>query len=295
MKDAQIKCCPNCKSDIQTDTKYKKNHFVTIPVKNQLKTVLEQNSDDLIFDFMPNSNYIRDVHDSLSFQKLRNNLVNDTTITLTLSTDGAALFKSTKDKSVWPIQLIVNEIDLVSRFKRPNMICAGVSFGKTPDMQIFLKPFIDEILQINAEGGLLFKMNGEVKAVKISPMIFTGDTLAKQYVLKKRSFNGYMGCPYCLHGGTLVNNQIRYCNRDIAAIRSDEQTRMDMFQSQATRSQVSGYHGISPLTAFESFDVVKQVGIDKMHCIDLGVIKRMFNLFLDSKNRKKEYVIVLSF
>lgn len=288
IKDTQKKCCPNCSIEIQTDTKFKKNHFVTIPVRNQLKTVLEQNSDTLIFDFPPTSNYIRDVHDSLSFQKLKNNMENDATITLTLSTDGAALFKSTKEKSLWPIQYIINEIDLESRFKRQNMLCAGVSFGKTPNMQTFLKPFIDEILKINTDGGLSFKMNGEVKTVKIYPMIFTGDTLAKQYVLKKSSFNGYKGCPYCLHAGTLVQNQIRYCNRDLAAVRMNDQTRIDMFEAQATASKVNGYHGISPLIALEHFDVVQQVAIDKMHCIDMGVIKRLFNLFLDVKNRKKE-------
>lgn len=290
IEDMRIKCCPNCSSEIQTNTKYKKNHFVSIPVKNQLKLVLEENSNSLQFDFPQTPNYISDVHDSVFFQKLRNGTTNDVTITLTFSTDGAALFKSTKDKSLWPIQFIVNEIDLESRFKRRNMLCAGVSFGKTPNMQVFLKPFIDEIMQINTEGGLSFKIDDKIKTVKILPMIFTGDTLAKQYVLRKSSFNGYNGCPYCLHAGTLVQNQIRYCNRDVSRLRTNDQTRTDMLEAQTSASKVNGYHGISPLIAFENFDIVNQIAIDKMHCIDMGVIKKMFNLFLDTKNRKKGYV-----
>lgn len=59
-----------------------------------------------------------------------------------------------------------------------------------------MKPFIEEIMQINAEGGLSFKMKcGAIKTCKIFPMIFTGDALAKQYVLNKVSLNGYYGLP----------------------------------------------------------------------------------------------------
>lgn len=209
-------------------------------------------------------------------------------ITLTLSTDGAAIFKATKEKSLWPLQFIVNEIVLEHRFRRENIFCSAISFGATPNMQTFMKPFLEEIMQINAEGGLSFKMkSGEIKKCKIFPMIFTGDTLAKQYVLNKGSFNGYMGCPYCLHAGTLVNKQVRYCNRDNAPLRTNDQTRSDMLEAQASGKKINGYFGVSPLMAIHNFDVVKQVAIDKMHNIDMGVTKKLFNLFLNEKNRKQ--------
>lgn len=175
-------------------------------------------------------------------------------ITLSFSTDGAVVFKSTKEKSLWPLQFIINEIDLEYRFKREK-----------------------------------FRMHsGEIKTIKIFPMIFTGDVLAKQYVLNKRSFNGYMGCSYCLHNGTLVNSQIQYCNRDNAPSRTNEQTRETvMLQAQMSAENINGYRGVSVLMTIENFDVVNQVAIDKMHNIDMGVTKRLFNLFLDEKNRKK--------
>lgn len=289
IKDLESNFCPHCESEIQTDTKFKKNHFVIMPVREQLKKVLERNSDRLIFDFRPSTSHMCDVHDSSLFQELRSDMENVPNITLTLSTDGAALFKSTKDKSLWPLQFIVNELDLEYRFKRENMFCSGISFGKTPKMQVFMKPLIEELIQINAEGGLSFRLkSGDVKTVKIFIMIFTGDVLAKQYVLNKSSFNGYMGCSYCLHRGTLVNKQIRYCNRDNAALRTDNQTRADMLRAQTLREKVNGYHGVSVLMAIKKFDVVKQVAIDKMHNVDMGVTKRLFMLFLDAKNRNKK-------
>lgn len=170
----------NCSTEIEKDTKFKKNHFISIPFENHLKLWLEQNSEHLNYDFRPPVSHICDVHDSLSFQNMRSITRNESILTLTFSTDGAAVFKSTKDKSLWPLQFIVNEIDLEHRFKRENIFCTAISFGKKPNMLVFFKPFIDEINRINTNGGLTFKMqNGETKTVKIVPMIFTGDSLAR--------------------------------------------------------------------------------------------------------------------
>lgn len=91
------KHCPNCQANIEMDTKYKKNHFITIPFKNHLQNILEKNSDRLIFDFQPSPTNICDVHDSLYFQNLRNEMRNDSFITLTFSLDGAPVHETAKD------------------------------------------------------------------------------------------------------------------------------------------------------------------------------------------------------
>lgn len=93
-----------------------------------------------------------------------------------------------------------------------------------------------------------------------------------------------MGCPYCTHAGTLVNRQVRYCNRDNGPMRTNEQTRADMLMAQYSCMRTNGYYGVSPLMAFDNFDVVKQVAIDKMHNIDMSIVKQLFNLFLDGEN-----------
>lgn len=286
IKTSNLKLCPSCNADIETDTKYKKNHFVAVPFREHMQQVLERNSRHLKFDFTdPIHGDITDVHDSICFRKLRNS-VEVPIITLTFNTDGAKVFESTKDKSLWPLQFIINEIPLEYRFKKENIFCAGFAFGKTPKMQVFLKPFIEEINKINDEGGLNFQMkNGQLKRVQIHPMIFTGDAPARAYVLNKVQFNGYKGCPFCLHNGTLVNGQIRYCKRDNGPLRTNEQTRDDMLQAQIAKNSVNGYHGVSALMAFCQFDVVKQIAIDVMHNIHTGVTHKFFDLVLDKKSR----------
>lgn len=287
-----IKFCPSCRTEIQTNTKYKKNHFVTIPIENHLHDVLTRNRDNLKLNFDTLPTEISDVHDSFYFQQLREKIGNIPAITLTFSTDGAAKFKSCKEKSVWPIQFVINEISLEHRYKRENTFCAAVSFGRTPNMQSFFKPFIQEIKKINESGGLTIKLqNGDIQKIKIFPMIFTADTPARADVLMKSYFNGYNGCSYCHHAGTLVNRQIRYCKRDNANLRTNQQVRENMVEAQVSNSKVNGYKGMSPLMAFEYFDLVWQAAIDKMHNIDLGVISLLFNLFLESKNRKEWFVL----
>lgn len=120
---------------------------MTIPIEHHLKSILEQNSEHLKINTNPS--FICDVHDSANFQRLRTKMENNPCVTITAYTDGAAKFKATKEKSVWPITFIINEIVLEYRFKRQNILCAAISFGKTPNMEMFFKPLVDEINAIN--------------------------------------------------------------------------------------------------------------------------------------------------
>lgn len=284
--------CRNCNSGIITDTKYNKNHFVSMQVKSQLRHILEQNEDHLIIGKNVCSDNICDVHDSHNFQQLKSKMGNVPYITLTLYTDGAAVFKSTKDKSLWPICALINEINLTNRFKRKNILCTAISFGKTPNMQMFFKPLIEEINAINDEGGMQFRnKNGVFETVKVIPMLFTADALAKAYVLNIMQHNGHYGCPYCLHCGTNIEGttQIRYCNEHCAANRTNQRSRNDMISAHETAETVNGYKGLSPLMALgQNFDVNWQVVIDKMHNVDMGVARKLFDLFLNPKNGSEE-------
>lgn len=292
--DLTFSVCQNCNSKICTNTKYKKNHFVSIPIEHHLRNAFEQNSDHLIFNSVSSNGDICDVHDSQNFRRLRSEMGDTPNITLNLYTDGAAVFKSTKHKSLCPICLYINEINLTNRFKRQNIICAAISFGEEPSMQIFFKPLIKDIETINANGGIEFRdRSGQIKTVKVIPMIFTADALAKASVLNQIQHNGYYGCPLCLHCGQRVagTTQIRYCNKYCAPNRTNREARIDMIRAHKTATIVNGYKGLSTLMALgNDFDIVWQVVIDRMHC----VTKRMFDLFLNSKYRNERYYFGLS-
>lgn len=63
-----------------------------------------------------------------------------------------------------------------------------------------------------------------------------------------------------------------------------------MIQAHSSNSMVNGYKGLSPLVEIgKDFDIVWQAVIDRMHCVDMGVAKKMFDLFLNDKYRNERY------
>lgn len=88
IEQEKITHCSNCQTEIQINTKYKKNHFITLPIRYHLQNVLEQNNQHLNFHVNNFSSTICDVHDSFYFRKMRSEFENTPFITLTVSTDG---------------------------------------------------------------------------------------------------------------------------------------------------------------------------------------------------------------
>lgn len=240
--------CYNCQSKICTDTKYKKNHFLSVPIKHHLENILKQNVNFINLQHENIPSYIRDVYDAENFVRIKNEMENQPYITLTINTDGAAIFKSNKEKSFWPIQFYINEIDLEHRFNRQNMLCSTIAFGKVPNMQAFFRPLIEELSMINDNGGVTFvDMIGRKTKLKVVPMLITTDAQAKSHVLNLVSHNGRFGCPYCLHCGTGLDGttQYRYCKRGNARTRTNTEARENMIQAHHTSTSVNGYMGFT--------------------------------------------------
>lgn len=249
----------------------------------QLKLHVEQSiaSNDLIFpgDNVRYGEDISDIFDGEIYKNLRNKYADHKFITLTINTDGAKVFKSTSKGSLWPLQFYINEIDIKKRFRRSNIMIASIAYGESPDMTSFLKPFITEINDINTNGGLKICVNGSEEFVYVFPLLFTLDSVAKCEVLLKRQYNGYNGCPYCHHNGTLIpRNHVRYCREHNASLRTDENTRDAMLQAfqtgKGSKKPIRGYNGISPLYALP-IDLVWQIPIEKMHNSDLGAMRKI--------------------
>lgn len=68
LNEMNVKFCPSCRTEIQTDTKYKKNHFASIPLKKHLHDVLARNRDNLNLSFETSTTEIRDVIFNSHFQ-----------------------------------------------------------------------------------------------------------------------------------------------------------------------------------------------------------------------------------
>lgn len=284
--------CPICQDDIDMRSKSTHLNFVSFSIETQLKEHIERyiRSGDIKFhhEYTRHDGRIADIFDGEAYRKLIAYNNGNKFLTLTVSTDGASIHKSTKKSSMWPLQYLVNEICEKKRYSIDNVLLAALSYGGTPDMSCFLRPFIEEVNAINDKGGITIAINGTTEKVKIYPLVWVLDSVAKCYVLRIIQYNGYYGCPYCHHAGTLIQrNNIRYCKIHNACERTDQNSRNAMQRAHRNNVRVKGYSGISPLCALPLLDVVWQCAIDKMHNVDLGVMKKFFCLLLDSRNKDK--------
>lgn len=135
--------CPNCKKSNKINSTTDNNYFVTYQLESLLKEVILENIEDFIVTREKTNDNITDISDGKLYNETQ--VINKVhKVTLTLNTDGVQVFKS-KNKSLWPIQLIVNELPIKKRFQTKNILVSGLWYDTThPPMELFLKPIIYE-------------------------------------------------------------------------------------------------------------------------------------------------------
>lgn len=283
--------CYNCEVEIK---KKDMMFFIYIPLEQQIKDVLKKNKMDFIENWEPQRNNINDVFDGKVFGKMATTVKsNEKLVTLTINTDGVAVFKSRRKSSLWPLQMFINELSAKIRFKSENMIMTGIWYGAEPVVSVFLRPFIEEMRNIY-ESGILWIMDAVKIKISLRVLLCTLDTCAKCLLQNKVKFNGKYGCSYCFHPGQRTNtkdNIYRYPVMHEIEVRTNENTKPIMMEAKSKEKNVFGFKGVSPLLALPNFDVIKQVPIDYMHCVLLGVVKLLLSLWLESKYHKNDFYL----
>lgn len=214
------KICRNCKSKHSFNRLNEINYFVTFSLESQLREMILNNSEDFIKDEeILTEDKMTDIQDGLLFKQKPN--CERIEISLTLNTDGVQVFKS-KSKSLWPVQVIVNNLKPVYRFKTSNIIVTALWFNmKHPPMKILLKPLIEEIVNLRAKG-LTMVIENRTYVFNVSILCATLDAPAKAVVQNIIQFNGFCSCSYCEHPGISVNTLVRYPNLDLIQRREKE-------------------------------------------------------------------------
>lgn len=283
--------CDNCKKlNISSKCKF----FVTLPLEPQLKYVVQNNSDKIHFKLECMDSNIHSVYNGNLYNASKIDCSKDKLISLTINTDGVNVFKSAKHASFWPLQMILNELDVKSRFKTKNIVVTGFWFGSEPIMELFLKPLIDELNSLSK--GMALQIKDDIVQIFILPLIFSVDTVAKDLIQRKKQFNGYFGCSYCLHPGKLVKisaktKQVRYTNINNVELRNHSNALRHMKEAFLTDSVVNGFKGLCPLAALSNFNIIDGFSIDYMHCVLLGVVRKLLNLWFSPTNHSESFYV----
>ncbi|XP_051807764.1 uncharacterized protein LOC127535044 isoform X2 [Acanthochromis polyacanthus] len=281
--------CPNCESPIEISTLNNASFFIDIPIAPQIRTQLESPEIQMNLNYRHERSQehevIADIYDGEMYKKMSKPhriLSNPNNFSFNFNSDGSPVFKSSKF-SIWPIQLHLNELPPKIRFK--NVILAGLWFGAhEPVMPIFLKPFVEQANTL-ASTGVVWDKNGDRQNSKVIGLCCCVDSKARPAMQNTTQFNGYFGCGFCLHPGTLVEKQVKYTVTAEYPERESKDMLADMEMAVEQHKSVRGVKGPSPLINMPYFDIVWGFIPDYMHAVLLGVVRQLTELFLHSSNQ----------
>ena len=140
------------------------------------------------------------------------------------------------------------------------------------------------------------KTLGAVSKIYTTVLGVVCDAPARCMVQNLVQFNGKYGCSSCLSTGE--KGQVPVYPYDLsnpgtghADLRSHTDTEKSAKQAEISRSVVNGVKGYMPLYGLPLFHIIRQVTVDYMHCVLLGVMKKMINLWTNSSYKNESWYI----
>ena len=149
-----------------------------------------------------------------------------------------------------------------------NVLLAGLWFGVKPDMQTFLKPFVEECTQLQQDG---FLFNSEVIPRRVFPLFFCGDAPARAIVRNAKQFNGANGCDWCEFPGVTLETDCAptryYPYRTPVVMGTAENQATYALQAIANNQVLQGVKGMTVMDLLPTFDTVRGIAADYMHSV----------------------------
>lgn len=179
---------------------------------------------------------------------------------LNINIDGLPLSKSSASQ-FWPI---LGDIDDDNTYRDPFIIGLFHGLKKPEDPNEFLNSFIEEYKTLEANG---ITVEGKTFFVKLGVILC--DAPAKSFVTMTKNHTGYFSCSKCMVEGDYIENRVVFLENSV--LRNDESFR--------NRQNPEHHRGTSILESL-NIDMVRQIPLDCMHLIFLGVVKKMLSLWI---------------
>ncbi|KAM7303299.1 uncharacterized protein ISCGN_013263 [Ixodes scapularis] len=142
-------------------------------------------------------------------------------------------------------------------------------------------PLQDKKARIGAIKWVCHK-NGRALESKVYAVCCIADAPARAAVLNRKQFNGYYGCPWCYHKGTLVDGTLKYPHSSSVTERTRRGVLQDVKAAVMTGTTKHGMYGPSPIARLQGFDLVWGIVPDYMHCLLEDVTKQLTELWFTS-------------
>ncbi|XP_071851491.1 uncharacterized protein [Apostichopus japonicus] len=288
---------------------FEKNKFLNVPLEPQIQNLFQRPGfvDDIQHRFKRSKkkgNNVEDIYDGAiytSFSQTGEPLSSSYpyNISFCLNTDGIPVFKSSK-VSIWPVYLMINELEYKLRRQKENMLFCGLWCGESkPLFSVFSRPFLHSLKNLE-EQGVTVQVNEKKEVCKGFVLSSTADLPAKSALMNMVQYNGKHGCPNCLQPGqnfrTQSGGNIHVSpydkNNPAGTLRSSEQSFNDAKEALAQKVPVNGVKGPSFLMGLRRYKFILGTSIDYMHCVLLGITKCLLSLWFSSRNSGKHFSLL---
>ncbi|XP_071581743.1 uncharacterized protein [Temnothorax nylanderi] len=227
------------------DLKRQQCFFIQIPLREQLVRLFQ---DDRLHSMLQEGfiSSQSEVHSGRVYKKLvQDDVISVKDVTLQWNTDGVQVFKSSK-VCLWPIQVAVNNFTF--KIRKENILLCGLWYGSSkPEMNTFLKPFVEELTALHNEGLEYVIPGSEVKVkIKVHTLLASVDSQARPLLQNLKTFRGKQGCSFCLNEGEeceVGRGKARVYRGDIQHLRTHEQHVQDTRTVMQTGKITNGLKG----------------------------------------------------
>lgn len=288
--------CKKCKL---TTKKNKTNFIIYIPLKQQIKAIIDKYFDEIISYMNRNrcAEKISDVDDGKLMLSLRQKNPGTIILGFTINADGAQVHNSQKN-SVWPVQLYSNFLPPNLRFKSENIIVTTLYYGREkPEIAKLLYHLSNEINQLATEK-ISFYRSTNIYHCKPVIINCSADLPARSMLSGLKLFNGAYSCILCLHPGLSITDHfnskyIRYVNvHPTPPLRTHQSIikaieKLSLSRSSKIKS-VDGFMTMPPMLLFNEFDLSKSFAVDYMHNVLLGIMKLLLDMWFGSHRLCKQ-------
>ncbi|XP_074098714.1 uncharacterized protein LOC141527241 [Cotesia typhae] len=284
--------CQGCNVDILLKTnKQSPKFFLYSPLSRQLQDFCVQHHEKLLYPVEREkkcSYAIEDIMDGKLYNLHRST---EDSLSLNFSVDGTLLFKSSQT-SITPVLWTINELPPQER--KQHITLASICLGqKKPDMNNYSTPFVEECQKL-ANEGVTYTFNGYVYNKKVRVLVGVCDSVERPNLRCSKTFRGEYGCGLCKHPGEEISKgagHVWVYPIDAHGNAFGEGLRSHIETATHADSQEKGIKGRSVLFGVPDFDIIKNLAVDWMHCVPLGVCRQFLKLWFDSQYHDKPFYL----
>ena len=184
---------------------------------------------------------------------------NSSCLQLIFSVDGLPLFRSSR-VNLWPILMSVKDCI----YRRPLPVALFCGFGK-PQLGSFLEKFCSELKHILPNG-----LAHRGITLSFKPPIIVADAPARSLITGTIGHTGFYGCMYCREKGVYHKDRVVFPNVRVEN-RTDSNYALGKENNQIRHSPLCAVVGVRSV-----------VVPDPMHCIYLGIVKKLLHYYCGS-------------